>query len=75
MDGLAILALRQKERLSQTDFAQKLGISQSLISMVECGKKPVSAKIRIRIAQIFGLDDAETIEAIRRGKQSDKLII
>jgi antitoxin HigA-1 len=74
MDGIAVKAVRLAAKLSQGDFSEQLGISQSLLSMVENGKRPVSDRIRIRIAQAFGIGE-ETIEAIRRAKLSDRLIV
>ena len=44
---------RNSLRLSQQEFVNKLGMSLSVVSMVECGKRPLSHKVKERIKEIF----------------------
>lgn len=74
MDGLTIRAIRINAGLTQEEMAKKLGIRQSWLSQIECGRRPVSARVRIRTAQVFGLDD-EIIRAIDRAKAAEKLAL
>ncbi len=43
--GQVLRAYRERLQLSQQDFAERLGVSQSLISTVEVGRGPVSRKL------------------------------
>ena len=72
MDGLAIRALRVQDGLSQGELARMIGISQPRLSEMETGAAPITPRVRIRIAQIFNIDD-ETIEMVRRVKLSEQL--
>lgn len=43
--GQVLRAYRERLQLSQQEFAERLGVSQSLISTVEVGRGPVSRKL------------------------------
>ena len=68
-----IKILREKEKLTQEEFIKKMnyGLSNTLLSGIENGKKPLSLKLALEIAQIFDvsldwlyeLKDDETDEA------------
>jgi transcriptional regulator with XRE-family HTH domain len=45
LSGSTIKAYREWLQLAQTDFAELVGVSQSLISMVELGQSPVSRRL------------------------------
>jgi len=44
-----IKKIRIKKRLSQVKFAELIGISQPLLSLLENGKVPVSKKVKLKI--------------------------
>ncbi|MBR2265435.1 MAG: helix-turn-helix domain-containing protein [Paludibacteraceae bacterium] len=60
--------------MTQLQFAEALGVSQSCVSDVENGRRNVSRDMRIKIAQVFGTGD-EVLTAIQRAKESDKLAL
>lgn len=72
MDGIAVRAIRLHYGLDQGTFAKRLRTRQQTISAIECGNRPVSANLRVRIAQEFPLTD-EVIEAIQRARTLKKL--
>jgi transcriptional regulator with XRE-family HTH domain len=51
----ALRRLRQERRWSQSEFAQKLGISQSRLSEIESGKGSISAEQLITVMQTFNV--------------------
>nr|WP_017553577.1 helix-turn-helix transcriptional regulator [Heyndrickxia coagulans] len=57
--------IRQNNRLSQREFANRLGVSNSYIALVEAGIKPVTANLSKKIAKEFGVD-VDYVEAARR---------
>lgn len=74
MSGKDVRAIRLSLGLTQVQFADKLRFSSSMICDVEKGRRAVSDKLRIKIAQTFGVTD-ELIEAIRLAKDSDKFCL
>jgi predicted transcriptional regulator/DNA-binding XRE family transcriptional regulator len=48
--------LRQREGLSQTALAERLGISSSYLNLIEHDRRPISANLLIRLAQFTDLD-------------------
>jgi predicted transcriptional regulator/transcriptional regulator with XRE-family HTH domain len=54
--GRRIRALRQREGLSQTALAERLGISSSYLNLIEHDRRPISANLLIRLAQFTDLD-------------------
>ncbi|MED4311680.1 helix-turn-helix transcriptional regulator [Heyndrickxia coagulans] len=57
--------IRQNNRLSQREFANRLGVSNSYIALVENGIKPVTASLSKKIAKEFDID-VDYIEAAKR---------
>lgn len=57
--------IRQTNRLSQREFASRIGVSNSYIALVENGIKPVTANLSKKIAKEFGID-VDYIEAAKR---------
>jgi transcriptional regulator with XRE-family HTH domain len=72
MDSIAVRAIRIKLGYTQQQFAAHLGVSRSLIASVEAGFRAVSLKLRIKIAQLVGIDD-DIVEAIDRARFSARL--
>ncbi|WP_442603810.1 helix-turn-helix domain-containing protein [Paenibacillus sp. KN14-4R] len=73
MDGLAIQALRYERGMSQVELARAIGISQPRLSEMETGLVPVTLRVRIRVAQVFNIND-EAIEMIRRVKKAEQVV-
>ena len=46
--------LRKAHNLSQKELADKLGISQPMIAMMEAGERRGSDKTKLKIAKFFG---------------------
>ncbi len=51
--AMALRGLRGKEDLTQAELAERLGISQNMISDMESGKRNISLKMAKRIAEVF----------------------
>ncbi|NNM58809.1 MAG: helix-turn-helix transcriptional regulator [Legionellales bacterium] len=54
--GLLLKGLRAKENLSQVEFAKKINITQSNLSNMENGHRPIGKELAKRIAFIFKVD-------------------
>jgi len=54
--GVSLQGARVKEGLSQVDLAEKLGISQTNLSKMEHGKRPIGKAMAKRIADILNVD-------------------
>lgn len=57
--------IRQTNQLSQREFADRIGVSNSYIALVEAGIKPVTANLTKKITREFGID-VDYIEAAKR---------
>ncbi|MDT0160364.1 helix-turn-helix transcriptional regulator [Bacillus sp. AG4(2022)] len=60
--GLMIKDQRIKLGLSQTELADKLGVTKSFMSKLESGKKPISLKRLTELGSILEIDVFESIE-------------
>lgn len=49
-----ISALRKSLGLLQTEFADKLGVTQSYLSQLETGKRPISDELELKLYDLFG---------------------
>jgi len=54
--GAKVRSLRRREELTQVQLAQRLGISASYLNLIEHHRRPLSAQLLIRLAQLFNLD-------------------
>jgi len=52
--GWKIQKLRKKEKMSQEEFAHKLGISRTYMGYIEQGRESPSLKLLMKIARRFG---------------------
>ena len=50
-----IREIRRENKLSQTEFGEKLNVSQDTVSLWEKGKSVPSAEYLVAIAQTFGV--------------------
>lgn len=55
--GKRILQIREKEKLSQEDFANKLGLTKSAISGYETGRRIPTKAVLKAIAQVFSYNE------------------
>lgn len=55
MDGAVLLEARQNKRWEQVETAEKLGVSQPYLSLLEAGKRKITGKISRRAVKVFGL--------------------
>ena len=56
MLGSKVRALRRRENMTQVELADRLGVSASYLNLIENNRRPLTAPILIRLAQIFELD-------------------
>src|SRR5438874_11698602 len=54
--GGKVRALRRREGLSQVQLAERLGISASYLNLIEHNRRPVSAPVLIKLAQVLKLE-------------------
>lgn len=64
LNGKLIASVRRVNRLSQTEMGEKLGVSRTLISMIEIDQKPISRRLDKRINQVFGEDYIAKVKAL-----------
>jgi transcriptional regulator with XRE-family HTH domain len=50
-------AIRRKFSLTQTEFAQRIGLTQTSLSMIEIGKSPLTEKNIKLICATFSVDE------------------
>lgn len=51
--AMTLRGLRVKEDITQKDFAERMGISQNMVSEMESGKRSITPKMAKRIAEEF----------------------
>jgi predicted transcriptional regulator/transcriptional regulator with XRE-family HTH domain len=54
--GRRVRALRSRAGLSQTDLAQRLGISASYLNLIEHERRTLTAGLLVKLAQVLDLD-------------------
>lgn len=54
--GAKVRSLRRRESLSQTDLAERLGISPSYLNLIENNHRALPAPLLIKLAQLFGVE-------------------
>ena len=67
--GRRVRDLRQANRATQAQFAERLGISVSYLNQIENNQRPVSAGVLLALAEKFRIDLAEL-----SGGESDRLV-
>lgn len=53
---MTIRELRAQEKLSQSEFARRIGVSQVTVSMIETGRIKVSPKVAAAVKKACGVD-------------------
>ena len=51
--GACIRNLRAEQELTQFELAEKIGVSQTHLSNIECGRVQISLKLLLRIANVL----------------------
>jgi predicted transcriptional regulator/DNA-binding XRE family transcriptional regulator len=54
--GAKLKALRRRENLTQVELATRLGISPSYLNLIENNRRPLTAPLLIRLAQLFQIE-------------------
>ncbi len=54
--GGKIRALRRHQHLTQTDLAQRIGISTSYLNLIEHNRRTLGADLLIRLADVLPID-------------------
>jgi len=54
--GAKVRALRRREALTQVQLAEQLGVSASYLNLIENNRRPLTAPLLIKVAQIFKVD-------------------
>lgn len=49
--------LRLKKKMTQRQFAELLGVSESTVAAIENGRRPISDHIRVSLAEQGGADE------------------
>lgn len=57
--GTRLKVLRKSLELTQAQMAQQLGVSSSYITLIESDQRPASAKLLMRLAQVYDLNISE----------------
>ena len=53
---MTIRELRTQQKLSQAEFARRIGVSQVTVSMIETGRIKVSPKVAAAVMKAYGVD-------------------
>ena len=61
--GPRLRALRLERGLTQTDFARLLGVSGSLVNLLERNQRSASLAVLMRLSDVFGLEMQELTSA------------
>lgn len=54
--GALLRGLRERENLSQVEFAKKINMTQANLSNMEKGRRPIGKNIAKRIEEVFGVN-------------------
>ena len=54
-DSNWIKSIRKREKLSQEQFGEALGVTKAYVSLIETGKQKISRRIRMKIEETYGV--------------------
>jgi hypothetical protein len=54
--GAKVRALRKRERLTQAQLAERLGVSAAYLNLIENNRRPLTANLLLKLAQEFDID-------------------
>ena len=60
--GALLKGVRAREGMNQTDFADKIDVTQANLSKMENGKRPIGRTVAKRIAKVFDVDYRHFLE-------------
>lgn len=69
--GARLKALRNSLGLTQAQMAAELGVSPSYITLIETNQRPASARLLIRLAEVFDLNVSELAPSMDLQLKSD----
>ncbi|OHX42353.1 helix-turn-helix domain-containing protein [Cytobacillus oceanisediminis] len=58
MNGKTLQILRYRTNLTQKEFSEKLGISESLLAKIEAGINPISTRVKTKILSACEIDES-----------------
>lgn len=73
--GQRIARLRKERGITQKEFAELLGIAQSVISDYERGKLRLHSELIINVAKILGVSVNEILDSEDNKKKPDNLVV
>lgn len=56
-EGIRLKSIRDKEGLTQKEFAKKIDISQPHLSLVEKGERPLLRRVILKVCSEFGVNE------------------
>lgn len=59
--GSKVRLLRKREGITQAELSQKIGISPSYLNLIEADKRPLTAGLLLKLAQLFKADLASFV--------------
>ncbi|MEM4546838.1 MAG: helix-turn-helix transcriptional regulator [Nitrososphaerota archaeon] len=62
--------LRKKKEITQKELAERLGVSQPYISMLERGKRFPTLRIAMKLADIFGVPIEQLFPKRKEGEEN-----
>jgi DNA-binding XRE family transcriptional regulator len=62
MEAKIFKTIRQLNALTQSEAAKRLGVSRSILAMVETEKVPISRKLECKIVDCFGFEQLEQVK-------------
>lgn len=65
--GNLLMSIREGEEMSQTEFAQKLGISKSHLCDIEQDRKSAGPERAARFAKLLGYSEAQFVRLALQG--------
>ena len=57
--GVKLRQIRSRLRLTQAEYAAKLGVSLSYLNQMENNHRPLSARVMLSLAEVFAVDVTE----------------
>jgi len=72
MESITFRQMRAQKRMSQQEFADALGLSQSTIAHIEAGRRNISYTTRTRLAQIIDVK-GEFLSFFERLEEIEKI--
>lgn len=73
MEGNTFRDMRLQKRMTQREFADALGLSQSTVAHIEAGRREISHTTRTRLAQIVDVK-GEFLSFFERLKEIERII-